>query len=112
MGLNKTQLVSAVAAHAGMTKVDAEKAVKATMDSITKELGGGGNVTLIGFGTFSVYDRKARTGKNPRTGETIKIGAKKVPKFKPGKALSDTVAHKKSAAKAKVAPKVAPKKKR
>ena len=73
MGLNKTQLISAVAADTGMTKVEAEKAVKSTMDAIAGELAGGGNVTLIGFGTFSVLQRAARTGKNPQTGASIKI---------------------------------------
>jgi DNA-binding protein HU-beta len=88
MGLNKTQLIEAVAKETGMTKVDAEKAIKSTIDCVSKELKKGGNVTLIGFGTFSVMRRAARKGKNPRTGETIRIPAKKVPKFKPGKALS------------------------
>jgi DNA-binding protein HU-beta len=91
MSLNKTELINEVAEKADMTKVDAEKAVKATMDAITEELASGGNVTLIGFGTFSVYERSARTGKNPRTGESLKIPAKKVPKFKAGKALSEAV---------------------
>ncbi len=95
MGLNKTQLINAVAADASLTKVDAEKAVKATFENVADELAGGGNVTLIGFGTFSVYQRAARKGKNPRTGESIKIPAKKVPKFKPGKALTEQVAKKK-----------------
>lgn len=75
-----------------MTKVDAEKALKATLGAITKELTTGGTVTLIGFGTFSVMSRKQRTGKNPRTGAAIKIPARKVPKFKPGKALKEMVA--------------------
>lgn len=92
MGLNKTDLINEVAKQADMTKVDAEKAVKATLDSISGELGGGGSVTLVGFGTFSVQERSARKGKNPRTGETIKIPAKKVPKFKAGKALAEKVA--------------------
>lgn len=91
MSLNKTQLVSAVADDTGLTKVDAEKAIKSTIDTIKKELSDGGSVTLIGFGTFSVIQRAARTGKNPQTGETIKIPSKKVPKFKPGKDLSEAV---------------------
>ena len=91
MSLNKTQLIAAVAGETGLTKIDAEKAVKACFDSITGELAGGESVTLIGFGTFSVYERAARTGKNPRTGDTIKIPAKKVAKFKPGKALTELV---------------------
>jgi len=96
MGLNKAQLIAEVAKDSGMTKVDAEKAVKSTFDAISKSLKKGSSVTLIGFGTFSVYNRKARKGKNPRTGETIKIAAKKVPKFKAGKALSDAVGKKRS----------------
>lgn len=91
MGLNKAQLIAEVAKDTGMTKVDAEKAVKCTIDTISKSLKKGGSVTLIGFGTFSVYNRKARKGKNPRTGEVLKIAAKKVPKFKAGKALVDAV---------------------
>ena len=95
MGLNKAQLIASVSKDTGLTKVSAEKAVKSTLDNITKTLKKGSNVTLIGFGTFSVYNRKARKGKNPRTGETIKIAAKKVPKFKAGKALTEGVAKKK-----------------
>lgn len=91
MSLNKAQLVSAVAANTGMTKVDTEKAINGTMAAIASELAGGGGVTLIGFGTFSVVDKKARQGKNPRTGASIKIPAKKVPKFKAGKALVEKV---------------------
>lgn len=92
MALNKQQLTAQVAEQVGLTKVQAEKAVKSTIDSITKELKAGGSVTLIGFGTFSVMQRKARKGKNPRTGEALKIPARKVPKFKPGKGLRDMVA--------------------
>jgi len=89
--MNKTDLINAVAEGAEVTKVAAEKAIKATFDAVSKELGAGGSVTLIGFGTFSVMERKARTGKNPQTGATIQIAAKKVAKFKPGKALSELV---------------------
>ncbi len=89
--MNKTDLINAVAASAEMSKVDAEKAIKATIDSISKSLIAGEGITLVGFGTFSVVERKARTGKNPRTGETIKIPAKKVAKFKPGKLLAESV---------------------
>jgi len=95
MSLNKAQLISEVAKDSGLKKVEAEKAVKSTFDVISKALSKGNNVTLIGFGTFSVYQRAARKGKNPRTGETIKIPAKKVAKFKAGKALSELVAKKK-----------------
>lgn len=101
MGLNKTQLINEVAANTGMTKVDAEKAVKSTFEAVSGELSKGGSVTLIGFGTFSVFERAARKGKNPRTGDTIKIPAKKVAKFKPGKALSEAVAKKKKGGKKK-----------
>ena len=99
MPLNKAQLITKVAGATGMTKVDSEKAVKAAIGAISGELAAGGKVTLIGFGTFSVMDRKARTGKNPRTGENIKIAAKKVAKFKPGKALGESVDVKKTAKK-------------
>ncbi len=91
MSLNKTQLVSAVAEDIGISKVDAEKAIKSTIDAIKKELADGGSVTLIGFGTFSVIQRAARMGKNPQTGESIQIPEKKVAKFKPGKELSEAV---------------------
>lgn len=91
MGLNKTTLVNAVADETGMSKVDTEKTIKATLNVISNELAGGGEVKLIGFGTFSVIKRAARMGKNPRTGEEIKIPAKKSPKFKPGQALVDMV---------------------
>lgn len=91
MSMNKTDLINAVAEKAQMTKVEAEKAIKATFDSITNELADGGKITLIGFGTFEVQERKERTGKNPQTGATMTIPAKKVPKFKPGKALKDSV---------------------
>ncbi len=91
MSMNKTDLINAVAEKASMTKVDAEKAIKATFDAITNELSDGGKITLIGFGTFEVQERKERTGKNPQTGATMTIPAKKVPKFKAGKALKDVV---------------------
>jgi nucleoid DNA-binding protein len=91
MAINKTDLINKVAEGSGLKKVDAEKAVKATIDAISSELAGGGNVTLVGFGSFSVFERQARTGKNPQTGATIQIAAKKVAKFKPGKALADMV---------------------
>lgn len=89
--MNKTELVAAVAAKADLTKKDAEKAVAAVTESITAALKKGDKVQLVGFGTFEVRKRNARTGKNPRTGETIKIKASKVPAFKAGKALKDTV---------------------
>ncbi|MCX7736198.1 MAG: HU family DNA-binding protein [Candidatus Kapabacteria bacterium] len=96
MSLNKAQLVSSIANASGLTKVQSEKALGATLEAIKGELAKGENVTLIGFGTFTVAERKARTGKNPQTGETIKIPARKVPKFRPGKALHEIVDPKKS----------------
>lgn len=89
--MNKSDLISAVAHATGLSKANSEEAVKATLEAISNELANDGTVTLIGFGTFSVMQRSARQGKNPQTGETINIEAKKVPKFKPGKALSDSV---------------------
>jgi DNA-binding protein HU-beta len=89
--VNKNDLVAAVADSAGLTKADAAKAVDAVFDNVTSSLQGGGEVRLVGFGTFSVVDRKATTGRNPRTGETIQIPASKQPKFKAGKGLKDAV---------------------
>jgi DNA-binding protein HU-beta len=89
--VNKNDLVAAVADSAGLTKADATKAVDAVFDNVTSSLQGGGEVRLVGFGTFSVVDRKATTGRNPRTGETIQIPASKQPKFKAGKGLKDAV---------------------
>ena len=105
MGLNKTQLIGAVSTSAGLTKVDAEKAINGVITTITQELANHGSVTLVGFGTFSVYERAARIGKNPRTGDTIKIPAKKVPKFKAGKALAEVVGIVKKETKKKAAAK-------
>ena len=89
--MNKTDLVAAVAQKAELTKKDAEKAVSAFTAAITEALVEGDRVQLVGFGTFEVRTRDARTGKNPRTGEVIKIAASKVPAFKAGKALKDVV---------------------
>jgi DNA-binding protein HU-beta len=89
--MNKAELVHAIAAEAKITKSDAENALNAVINQTTKALKGGGNVTLIGFGTFSVAKRAARTGRNPQTGKAIKIGAKKVAKFKAGAALKKAV---------------------
>ena len=89
--MNKNDLVAAVADGADLSKADAAKAVDAVFDSITGSLKGGGEVRLVGFGTFSVANRKASTGRNPRTGEAIKIAASKQPKFKAGKGLKDSV---------------------
>ncbi len=89
--VNKNDLVAAVADAAGLTKADAAKAVDAVFDSVTSSLKSGTEVRLVGFGTFSVVQRKATTGRNPRTGETIQIAASKQPKFKAGKGLKDAV---------------------
>lgn len=89
--MNKTELVSAVAEQAQISKKDAEKAVSAVVDTITNALKEGEKVQLVGFGTFEVRQREARQGKNPRTGEAISIPASKAPAFKAGKALKDTV---------------------
>jgi DNA-binding protein HU-beta len=89
--MNKNDLVSAVADAAGLSKADAARAVDAVFDSITKALKKGGEVRLVGFGTFSVAKRAARTGRNPQTGATIKIKASKQPKFKAGAALKEAV---------------------
>ena len=87
--MNKTELVAAMADQAGISKKDAEKAVKAFTDVVAAELKKGGKVQLVGFGTVEVSERKAREGRNPSTGKTIKIEASKSPKFKAGKALKD-----------------------
>lgn len=89
--MNKNELVAKVAALAELTKVDAAKAVDAFVEAVTQELAKGGEVRLVGFGTFGVAKRKATAGRNPRTGAVIKIPASSQPKFKPGKALKDRV---------------------
>ena len=89
--MNKTELVAAVAAKAELSKKDAEAAVNAVFDSVKDALAEGDKVSLIGFGTFSVKTRAARTGLNPRTKETIEIPESEVPAFKAGSALKDAV---------------------
>lgn len=89
--MNKTELISAIADKAELSKKDAEKALNAVISSITGALEKEDKVQLVGFGTFEVRTRNARTGKNPRTGEEIQIAASKVPAFKAGKALKDVV---------------------
>jgi DNA-binding protein HU-beta len=89
--MNKTDLVNAVAEGAGISKSDAAGAIEAMVGAVTGALKGGDAVSLIGFGTFSVKQRAARTGRNPRTGESIQIKASKLPAFKAGKALKDAV---------------------
>ncbi len=89
--MNKAQLIDAIAEKAGLTKADAKKALDAFVDSTTDALKSGDRVALIGFGSFSVSTRSARTGRNPQTGAPINIAAKKVVKFKPGAELADTI---------------------
>lgn len=89
--MTKAELVEAMATGADITKSAASSALDAYVDAVSKELKKGGKISLVGFGTFSVSKRKAREGRNPKTGETIKIPAKKVVKFKPGKELADKV---------------------
>ncbi|MDW7649804.1 MAG: HU family DNA-binding protein [Bacillota bacterium] len=89
--MNKSELISVVAETAGLTKKDTEKVVNAVFDGISDALAKGDKVQVIGFGTFDVRERKAREGRNPATGDTITIPAVKVPVFKAGKALKDTV---------------------
>ena len=89
--MNKVELINAIAKDTGLTKKDAEAALKSFIDNVSTELKKGHTVQLIGFGTFDVGKRAARKGRNPKTGEEIKIAASKCPKFKAGKALKDLV---------------------
>ena len=89
--MNKAELVAAVAEKAELTKKDSEVLLKAFVDVVTEELINGEKVQLVGFGTFEVSERPEREGRNPRTGETMKIAASKAPKFKAGKALKDAL---------------------
>jgi len=89
--MNKSELISAIAEKSNLTKADAGRALDATVSAITESLSNGEPVTLIGFGTFEVRDRAARTGRNPRTGEEIQIKASKNAAFKAGKLLKDAV---------------------
>ena len=89
--MNKNDLIDAIAADADLSKASAGRALDAAIGAITGALAKGGSVSLVGFGTFSVANRKATTGRNPRTGEVIQIKASKSPKFKAGKALKDAV---------------------
>lgn len=91
MTMNKTELVSAVATQAELTKEDAKKAVDALIETISNTLSKEEKIQLVGFGTFEVRERAARTGRNPQTGEEIQIAASKVPAFKPGKELKEAV---------------------
>ena len=87
--MNKSQLIYSMASKADISKAAATRALEAFESSVTDALKSGDSVSLVGFGTFSVRERAARDGRNPQTGETIKIAAAKVPAFKPGKALKD-----------------------
>lgn len=89
--MNKAELIAKLADDAGLTKTQANATLDSFISAITKTLKGGGKVTLVGFGTFSVTKRAARNGRNPQTGAVIKIKAKKVAKFKAGKELSSKV---------------------
>lgn len=89
--MNKTELVTALAEKASLTKTDADKAINGFVATIEETLAKGEKIQLVGFGTFEVKERAARTGRNPQTGKEIKIAASKVPAFKAGKALKDIV---------------------
>ncbi|MCY4547970.1 MAG: HU family DNA-binding protein [Defluviicoccus sp.] len=89
--MNKSDLVQSVADNSGLSKADSAKAVDAVFDCITESLQDGGDVRVVGFGTFSVSRRAASTGRNPQTGETIQIAASNQPRFKAGKALKDAL---------------------
>ena len=89
--MNRMELVAAIAEKTELSKKDAEKALKAFTDVVAEELKKGEKIQLVGFGTFEVSERAAREGRNPQTGETMKIAASKAPKFKAGKALKDLV---------------------
>src|SRR5690606_26496122 len=91
VNMNKTEMIDYIAEKADISKAAAQRALDATVDSIQQALAKGGMVTLVGFGTFYVGDRAARTGRDPRTGNTIEIKAAKVPKFRAGKALKDAL---------------------
>ncbi len=90
--MTKTELIEAIAANGDYSKKDAEKALKVVIDTVTESLKKGEKISLVGFGTFEVKDRAAKTAINPRTKETINVPAKKVPTFKAGKGLKDAVA--------------------
>ena len=89
--MNKAELVARIAEDAGITKTQANASIDSFVDAVTKTLKKGEKVTLVGFGTFTVSKRLARNGRNPQTGETIKIKAKKVARFKPGKDLAEKI---------------------
>lgn len=92
--VNKSELIDAIAEKSGLAKSDAGRALEATLEVITNSLSSGDPVVMVGFGTFSVADRAARTGRNPKTGEPLDIPAATLAKFKPGKLLKDAVNNK------------------
>lgn len=89
--MNKTELIEHIQQHANIPKASAARALEATLDAVTTTLRRGGTVSIVGFGTFAVSKRSARTGRNPRTGATIKIKPARLPKFRPGKAFKDAL---------------------
>lgn len=89
--MNKAEMIDAMSAKSGLTKADADRAFKAFVDVVTETMAKGDQISLVGFGTFLVRERQARSGRNPRTGQTISIDAAKIPSFKAGKALKDAV---------------------
>ena len=89
--MNKGDLINAMASNANISKVQAKKALESFIDNTSATLSGGGRVSLVGFGSWSIANRAARTGRNPQTGESLQIPARKVVKFKAGNNLSDTV---------------------
>jgi DNA-binding protein HU-beta len=89
--VNKSELIDHIAQQADISKAAASRALEAAIDAITEALKNGDSVSLVGFGTFVATEREARTGRNPRTGDAIKIDKAKVPKFRPGKALKDAL---------------------
>jgi len=90
--MNKTDLIDYIAENTELTKADSGRALSAFLNAVKEALANGEDVTIIGFGTFTITERKARDGRNPRTGKKIKIKASKVPKFRPGKGLKEAVA--------------------
>ena len=92
--MNKSDLITAVADKAGISKKDAEKAVSALLDTVVEKVASGDEIRIVGFGTFERRERKERTGSDPRTGKQIKIAASKVPALKPGKSFKEAVAGK------------------
>jgi DNA-binding protein HU-beta len=89
--VNKAELIDVIAVNADLSKADATRAIESVLDTITNALKAGDSVNLVGFGSFAVKERAARTGRNPQTGAAINIAASKAPVFKPGKALKDTL---------------------